>query len=112
MTAGHDEAGLLARLQEASGADQALDRLIADTFAPGEEKGDWTGSVDNAVALLHRVLPGWHWHVGWGARGVFPYAVVSGGAQHEHFEADAPTVPLALLRAMLKARLAHPEGMA
>ena len=40
-------------------------------------------------------MPGWHWHVGYGPKGVMPYASISNGKIR--CEAIAATVPLALL---------------
>jgi hypothetical protein len=95
---------LLQRLRAATGRDRELDGLIADMFddSPAETP-PYTGSVDACTDLAHRVLPGWAWHVGYGARGVIPYAVLShGDARHE---ASAPTVPLALLAVIVAAKL-------
>lgn len=74
------------------------------TAAPG-----YTASVDTCLALIGRALPGWRWHVGHGPRGILPYAVLTrdeGDGPHRRAEAVAPTVPLALLRALVKARRA------
>jgi hypothetical protein len=92
------------RLRAATGRDRELDESIADMFDhdPAEPRA-YTGSVDACIDLVHRVLPGWAWHVGYGPKGVIPYAVLShGDARHE---ASAPTVPLALLAVILEARL-------
>lgn len=94
-------ADLSARLAAATGADPALDRAVAAAFGAGEPPGDYTASVERCVALVERVLPGWRRHVGWGASGVFPYARLQRGA--ERASAEAPTVPLALLRALVRA---------
>ena len=72
---------LLAELERATGNDRQLDcrlhRLIggdgdADTAPP------YTGSVSRAIALLESALPGWKWHLGYGVRGIMPYAALSG----------------------------------
>ena len=105
-------ARLLKRLRAATGRDKALDRAIARGLEAGGHRTpapDYTASVDACLALLHRVLPGWHWHVGYGPRGILPYAVVDKGERRH--EATAPTVPLALLTALVEARAAlDPEG--
>ena len=100
---------LLKRVQAATGRDERLDREIAlrlDEVA--ENLGThptYTGSVDCCLELIERVLPGWHWHVGYGPKGIMPYAsLVRGDAR---FEAIAPTVPLALLIALLRARISN-----
>jgi hypothetical protein len=70
----------------------------------------FTSSIDLCVSLIERVLPGWHWHVGFGPKGVLPYASVY--TNQLHYEAMAGTVPLALLSALLQARAAVAEGSA
>jgi hypothetical protein len=97
-----DGAEPLARLlATASGADPAIDRAVAATFGAEDGEGGWSASVEHCVALLGRVLPGWSWHVGWGPSGVVPYARLRRGA--ERVSAEAPTVPIALLRAIARA---------
>ena len=54
--------------------------------------------------LVKRVLPGWHWHVGYGPEGVLPYASLY--SEQRLYEATAGTVPLAPLSALLRARVA------
>ena len=80
---------LLAALEAATGSDPALDSSVA--------------SVDRCLGLLATALPGWTWHVGYGAGGLFPYAALTNG--RVRVVAEAPTVPLALLVAMVKARI-------
>lgn len=95
---------LLDRLGQAQGHDVGLDQAIAqdlDSLAPTEQTPEYTASVDRCLELLHRLLPAWHWHVGYGASGVMPYACVS--KEGHRFEATAPTVPLALLMAITQA---------
>ncbi len=46
-------------------------------------------------------MPGCHWHVGYGPKGVMPYASLSNGKIR--CEAIATTVPFALLIATLEA---------
>jgi hypothetical protein len=99
---------LLERLTAAEGHDVRLDRAIAETLDPRPAateapEPDYTASVDRCLDLLHRVLPGWHWHVGFGATGLLPYGFVSGAGGR--FEPTAPTVPLALLVAIVQGRL-------
>jgi hypothetical protein len=86
----------------ATGSDRALDSSIADAFERPER--DYTASVDRCIDLLHEVLPGWSWHVGWNATGVLPYASLH--HDHERIETAAPTVPLALLKGIVRAKLA------
>lgn len=102
---------LLKHLEAATGSDRRLDAEIAACFDPDRTDGgvdgeagdppDYTASVDLCIGLVERVLPGWHWHVGYGAKGILPYATVS--RDEALFEGAAGTVPIALLSALLKA---------
>lgn len=97
---------LLARVRSATGRERQLDAAIADLLRDADSMSDapeYTASVDACIELVHRVLPGWGWHVGYGPRGVVPYAAVSNGPTRH--AASAPTVPLALLAAMLMAKI-------
>ena len=101
-----DLGDLLQRVRSASGRDQRLDRDIArclDTAAgePGDPPS-YTASIDACIGLIERLMPGWHWHVGYGPKGVMPYAFLSQGRIRR--EAIAATVPLALMIALLEAR--------
>lgn len=96
-----DLTALLERLEAATGSDPGLDHELAQTLQ--SEQVDYTASVDRCVEMLRTLLPGWSWHVGWGANGIMPYAAVHNG--HRRSAATAPTVPLALLTAMLRARI-------
>ena len=94
---------LLLRLDQAQGHEPEIDSAIADSFSEvltGEDPRAYTASVDDCCWLIERLLPGWSWHIGYDARGLFPYAVVTDGVRRS--EATAPTVPLALLRAGLR----------
>jgi hypothetical protein len=95
---------LEAELKTATGSDRALDRELALLLDPerAATPPDYTASVDRCIELVHLALPGWSWHVGWDAAGILPYATLHRGERL--VEAAAPTVPLALLRALLKAR--------
>jgi hypothetical protein len=97
------------RVRAATGRDRELDKSIADLFDRSvSDTPEYTGSVDACIDLVHRVLPGWSWHVGYGPRGVLPYAALSHGpARHE---TSAPTVPLALLAALLETKVAEHDG--
>lgn len=96
---------LEALLRAATGSDRAVDAELARRLDPARAAGGdppgYTGSVDRAVELVQVALPGWSWHVGWNASGVLPYATLHRGGRL--VEASAPTVPLALLRALAKA---------
>lgn len=113
-------ARLSARLQRASGSDRDLDRAIQRVLEPCGRALDsspapaYSGSVPLCMALVRRCVPDWRLHLGYGVRGIFPYAALS-HRSGERFEASAPTVPLAILRALagtLQARLAESSGRA
>lgn len=91
---------LAAAIASATGSDRTLDRMVAETL--GQDPAvTYSASVDACLALLHAVLPGWAWHIGYGPLGIMPYATVQQGQRR--FEASAATVPLALLNAILRA---------
>ena len=94
---------LAGRIAAATGSDRELDAALARMFGGGEPAPDYTASVDRCIQLVQAAMPGWAWHVGWNATGVLPYATLHQGDRLA--EAAAPTVPLALLKALLKARL-------
>lgn len=87
--------GLTERLAAATGADPAIDAEIARAFAIADDA--YTASVETCRILARERLPDWHLHVGYGASGMFPYAALSRG--EERFASEAPTLPLAILRA-------------
>ncbi|MDA8232217.1 MAG: hypothetical protein M0006_12840 [Magnetospirillum sp.] len=97
---------LRGRLAGATGADAGIDAGIAQAFAL--PPGDYTASPDKCRALVASALPGWHLHVGYGASGVFPYAALTRSGQH--VEAEAPTLPLAILRAAAVAAALGPAA--
>lgn len=86
-------------LERAGGADPALDRAIAAAFAVPD--AGYSGSVEHCRALLAAALPDWRLHLGYGASGVFPYALLT--AHGRRCLAEAPTLPLAILRAAVAA---------
>ena len=92
---------LAAALARATGADVALDQAIAAAF--GVATGAFTASVGAAREVATAALPGWTFHVGYDANGMFPYAAMTLG--ETHVEANAPTVPLAILRAAVAVKL-------
>lgn len=62
----------------------------------------YTSSVDAALALVERVLPGWTWRIGNTADGLDCFCRL-GASITEHY---ATTAPLAILAALLRALLA------
>lgn len=90
---------LRGRLDRAAGPDAGLDADLLGALAGSE--GAVTASAEAARAWARAALPGWHAHIGFDVTGVLPYAAFSQAGRH--VEATAPTVPLAILRAALRA---------
>jgi hypothetical protein len=91
---------LAAALTAATGGDHGLDRAIAEAFA--QAPAEYTESVAACRSLVAVALSGWKLHVGYGVSGLFPYAALSSG--EIHLEAEAPTLPLAILRVAVAAK--------
>lgn len=131
---------LLERVKAATGPDRELDHTIearmrehvgsmgfgiyktADEWIPQAIKRNfnsprYTASIDAALALTERVLPGAGYmyqkpRAGWERRpGLHGYASIGFGEPLKAFTADAPTAPLAILAATLTALAskAHPS---
>ncbi|MCR6632021.1 MAG: hypothetical protein NVV74_19325 [Magnetospirillum sp.] len=92
-----DWAGLLELLERANGPDTAVDAALVRLGGGGS----LTASAEAARVWATTLLPGWHAHVGFDVSGVLPYAAFS--REGCHVEATAPTVPLAILRAAVRA---------
>lgn len=104
---------LLDLLASAKGSDRELDQAIADILDHSTSPApEYIASVLECIRLLARALPDWHWHIGYGARGIMPYVTLSNlvgdvdGPTRQRVEVTAPTVPLALLRAAVEALMA------
>ncbi len=98
-----DWPGLEKRLELATGAEPELDRELAMAFAVAE--APFTASVPHCRTLVEAALPGMKLHLGYGASGMFPYALLSG--EGLHVVSEAPTVPLAILRSLAAAETAR-----
>lgn len=63
-----DLASIITRLESAKGRDWSLNMEIERAFSPPafSMARDYTGSIDAAIALMGRVLPGSGWIVGSG----------------------------------------------
>ena len=121
---------LLERVEAASGPDRELDAVLWLAFTPGatrrtlhvphwqrpydidetrDEKGrliivpSYTSSLDAALALVERVLPGWLWMVASADPPNRLPARVELWTGDEEVRASAATPALALLAALLKA---------
>ena len=92
------------RLKAATGQDAGLDAAIAEAFASAPAA--FTASTTACRQLVATVLPGWQLHVGFDAGGVLPYATIV--KDDIRVAAEAPTVPLAILRCLAElATLSH-----
>ena len=138
---------LLKRVEAATGADRELDvRILAallsdeqltvkrspfngawcayradgklwETPSPFRQNGEITASIDAALVLVERVLPGWSWHIDSEFHGFPAYACLSSkesnGAEepwlleYETHDAKGKTPPLAILAALLRAKIAQ-----
>lgn len=86
-------------LLAAGGCDPALDTRLVEIL--DAQAADYTASVEACLRLVASALPGWRLHIGYSVSGMFPYASLTD--DRYRFAAEAPTVPLAILRAMVGA---------
>lgn len=109
----HGLTELQREITSATGRDEDLDQRIArllDNASGGDSVPSYTGSVDACIALIGRIAPHWHWHIGHGPSGVLPYAALSregGDSEVDRVEASSCTVPLALLGALIEAKISE-----
>lgn len=128
-----DLAALLERITEARGADRRLDAALARYFdlpechAPDclpdvfdrnltrvENGGDdsevplYTSSVDASLGLVEKVLPGWQWYVSNVGSGDYCSAsLMMKGTGVNRVDETGATAPLAILSALLRAKLSE-----
>lgn len=111
------------RVHAAKGPDRELDVLIAQELVPDvlvlrQRKDDsgadpytywkYTGSIDAAVALVERLLPGWCWDVSSSGQA---WVMGVDSPMRDHFIGGSPDKPpLALLDALLSTLLAQAEA--
>lgn len=107
-------AELMARVEAAREPDRELDLALATALVPDvlvlrqrdDDSGSdpythwkYTGSIDDAIMLVARVLPGWQVNIyHYGSAGA--QASLGGNPQERH---EAITAPLAIVLAMLRA---------
>ena len=125
MTDLHILKDMLARAEGPSlGVDTALMKL-AYTFKGGNwidphtdrwvalAPYDFTSSIDAALALVERLLSGWHWAL-YDSNGAVPKLancqIEPPECSHEPFDGQAPTPALAILRALVDALIAKQEA--
>lgn len=128
-----DLSALLEKVKAAKGADEALDLDIARACAPNvicmrhnneantnEPFTYWkyTGSIDAALALVERCLPGWHgaltWMPAWGENDALHCCEIgpmawTGDEPPDNVIGQAATPALAILAALLTALIAKQE---
>ena len=124
-----DIAGLLERVRAVTGPDRELDAAIARVCGYGLVQSEWhqnslewyawegpvrcgpwivlpkyTASVDAALALVERKLPGWQYHMGTCGEDDMPWACITQPDEPcRDFPASAPTIAIAVLDALLSA---------
>lgn len=86
-------------LEVVSGSDKQIDASIAELFEI--EPAEFTSSAAESRRLSAQLLPHWQLRVGYDVCGIFPSATVSLGDRRH--SSVAPTVPLAVLRALISA---------
>lgn len=103
MTVSSDLVRLTENILAATGADQEIDRQFARIFqvAPA----DYSADVMAARQLVKQLLPEAELKVGYDVCGILPSATVR--HMSGRWTATAPTVPLAILRAMMGALDSH-----
>jgi len=105
---------LKALLDEAQGPSREIDRSfhllrddiegLAFVFAVPE----YTSSIDAALALIEHKLPGRYCHLGTGPS--FSHAVITVGEDNPETAWFAPTLALAILRALVAALIEQENG--
>jgi hypothetical protein len=99
---------LAAMLDAATGPSREIDREISFISNWAGPYSPWSSSVDAALALVERLLPGWEWDIELN-QGVFFCAllqIATAYADGTHC-ADAPTAPIAILKALVAALIAQ-----
>lgn len=123
---------LLARVQRCTGPDRNLDLAIDMALRPENYPDSWswdeatrpphlTASIDNALALVEKVLPGWsvnlqtqaeQYEVRTGPRVFTPLAEIYQRplSVNPVYTSRAASPALAILAALLRAHLSEPKG--
>ena len=111
---------LLKRLESATGPDDDLDKALFKFFFDSYEDDiphgvgriippDLTSSIDAALALVERELEGWQWYLESSIGSSDMYFQT-----HDHgeiFSSQHKTAPLAILTALVKAKIAKMEAV-
>ncbi len=127
-----DLQALLERVEKAEGPDEEVDMQLCllaypEIMAVSEKRDDgfwyhkqwgrmsvpanYTASIDAAVALVEKMLPGWTGHLDFGGSQACAYAIrpLTEGPLVEH-RAFATTPALALIAALLRALIAQEKA--
>lgn len=100
-------AHLLRAIEEATGPDREIDKALATCF--GVESADYSSDAGLSRELVQRILPQARLQVGYDVKGILPSANLLDDG--ERFTAIAPTVPVSILRVLVKA-LSKRQGQA
>lgn len=94
---------LAVMLDEAAGPSRDLDHAIS--FATNWEGSHdrWSSSIDAALALVKRLLPGWEWSM-WRVGETCGATVYN--TPEDEISNHAPTAPIAILKALVSALIA------
>ncbi|NYD84407.1 hypothetical protein HD884_004524 [Ochrobactrum intermedium] len=106
---------LITRLSKLDAPDREVDGEIWRYLMSGEPRAvlhgpipELTASIDAAIALAERVLPGWTWYLGNGANGSGNNSSVAGiyppKSPEGTFKGDHPMPATALCIALLRAK--------
>lgn len=109
---------LLERIEAATGPDRELDYLIANSigdWGPVDDPFPLTASIDAALALVEKMLPGCLWEVNGGDPQALsrPLATIwpaSNNTVQLEIKARGNTPQHAILSALIRALLASPGG--
>lgn len=99
---------LLERVRKATGPDRELERdIMVEAFGDGVRNAlpvpTYTASIDAALALVERKLPGWIWMLDKNESGPFDFVLWAETGLRAKANAMGPTAPLAILAALLTA---------
>lgn len=105
---------LLARVEKATGPDDQIDCVIYRTFNDLGNRPSYTSSIDAAVTLVERVIPGAALRI----EGTYSTSLadhkkltwrcqITEAIMPDELDDSYPTAPIAILAAMLKAKIAE-----
>jgi hypothetical protein len=99
------------RIEEAKGPDRDLDAALECAFEAWGRIPAFTGSIDAALALVERVLPGWGYTIeaAMPGLGVSVHLWPPRPTVDEGEEGEGPTPALALILALINALIAQQE---